>query len=154
MPKLENFGIDIYGHSADSGGAYCCLIHSCENLEEVYLPSYTGYRNWRIVRKVPNLRKLVLGVISSNVIPLYNETTYPFNSCVNLVHLEIQGCVVSLDLRSWNPTNVLADEELTEQFLSNFQTYIADRVTDMTGHTALTLTLSSTVYAALEAQEG
>lgn len=154
MPKLERFGVDINGHSAEYSGAYCCLIHTCENLEEVYLPSYTGINNWRIVRQTPNLHKLVLGIISNGVPSLYNSTAYPFESCTNLVHLEIQGCVVSLDLRSWNPTNVLADAELTEQFLTNFQTYIADRVADMTGKGTLTLTLSSAVYTALEAQEG
>ena len=41
-----------------------------------------------------------------------------------------------------------------EQFLYNFQTYIANRVADRTGQSALTITLSSAVYAALEAQEG
>ena len=152
FPEMTTFGEGI--GDGIYGSAYSILIKACENLEEVYMPKWNGYRSWRIVRQVPNLRKLVLGVISSGVPSLYSSTAYPFSHCTNLVHLEIQGCVVSLDLRSWSPTNVLADEELTKQFLSNFKTYIADRVADRTGKTALTLTLSSAVYAALEAQEG
>ena len=145
LPKLKQYGV-VNGSSFSNEGMYCCLIHSCENLEEVYLPSYTGYKNWRIVRNVPNLRKLVLGVISSGVPALYGSTAYPFDSCVNLVHLEIQGCTVSLDLRSWNPTTALS--ERLPEFLSNFKTYIANRLTDQ--GSGLTLTLSQAVRDAIQ----
>ena len=144
--ELEWYGADIYNSAASNGGAYCCLIHSCENLEEVYLPKFTGYRNWRLVRNTPNLRKLVLGVITTGVVSTTAGTAYPFDSCVNLVHLEIQGCVVSLDLRSWNPTTALA--ERLDEFLSNFKTYIAHRLTDK--GSGLTLTLSPSVRDAIQ----
>ena len=148
MPKLESFGVDINGvTSSNSGSAYCCLIHSCENLEEVYLPSYTGYRNWRIVRNTPNLKKLVLGYITSGVPALYDSTAYPFDSCTNLLHLEIQGASVSLDFRSWSPT---LDSSNLSLFLDNFLHFIAERV----AQGKFTLTLSAAVYAALEQQEG
>lgn len=41
-----------------------------------------------------------------------------------------------------------------EKFLYNFQTFLVDRLADKTGQSALTLTLSAEVYAALEAQDG
>jgi hypothetical protein len=41
-----------------------------------------------------------------------------------------------------------------EKFLYNFQTFLVDRLADRTGQSALTLTLSAEVYAALEAQDG
>lgn len=144
LPKLKQYGV-VNGSSFSNEGMYCCLIHSCENLEEVYLPSYTGYRNWRIVRQVPNLRKLVLGTITNGVPSLYGSTAYPFDSCTNLVHLEIQGCVVSLDLRSWQPS---AETIANPEFLSNFKTYIAHRLTDK--GSGLTLTLSPAVRDAIQ----
>jgi hypothetical protein len=41
-----------------------------------------------------------------------------------------------------------------EKFLYNFQTFLVDRLADRTGQSALILTLSAEVYAALEAQDG
>ena len=76
-----------------------------------------------------------------------------FNNCPNLIHIEIgSDSSEVINLAYWSPTNALA--ERLDEFLSNFQTYIADRVADRTGKTALTLTLSAAVYEALQAQEG
>jgi hypothetical protein len=144
FPEMTTFGVGI--GDGMYGSDYNILIKACENLEEVYMPKWNGYRSWRIVRQVPNLRKLVLGVISIGVPALYGSTDYPFSSCVNLVHLEIQGCTVSLDLRSWNPTTALS--ERLPEFLSNFKTYIAQRLTDH--GSGLTLTLSQAVRDAIQ----
>lgn len=152
FPEMYKYGAPEAGFGATYEDSYGTLVYGCPNLEELYLPKWTGYRSWRIVQHCPALKKLVLGTISTGVPALYNSTAYPFSHCTNLVHLEIQGCVVSLDLRSWSPTTALS--ERLDEFLSNFQTYIADRVEDMKGKATLTLTLSSAVYAALEAQEG
>ena len=74
-------------------------------------------------------------------------------SSANLIHLEFgQGTCTSLDISLWSPTTALS--ERLPEFLSNFQTYIADRVEDRTGTTALIITLSAAVYEALQAQEG
>lgn len=152
FPEMYKYGAPEDGFGAAYEDDYGTLIYGCNNLEELYLPKWTGYRSWRIVQHCPALRKLVLGTISNRVPALYNSTAYPFIHCTNLVHLEIEGCVVSLDLRSWNPTTALS--ERLDEFLSNFQLYIADRVAYHTGSTALTLTISAAVYEALQAQEG
>ena len=148
FPEMYKYGAPEAGFGAAYEDNYGTLVYGCPNLEELYLPKWTGYRSWRIVQHCPALKKLVLGTISTGVPSLYSSTAYPFSHCVNLVHLEIQGCVVSLDLRSWNPTNVLADTELTEQFLSNFKQFIAHRLTDK--GSGLTLTLSQAVRDAIQ----
>lgn len=116
--------------------------------------------------KAQKLRKFILGgeLSVSNDNGLWNTKS------TDLIHLEIGGAHCSLFMQSWNPTNAFRTDTTAEdyidlrentpfannleQFLYNFQTYIADRVADRTGTTALTLTLSPAVYAVLEAQEG
>lgn len=151
FPELYKYGAPEAGFGASYEDDYGTLVYGCNNLEELYLPKWTGYRNWRIVQHCPALKKLVLGTISTGVPALYNSTAYPFSHCTNLVHLEIQGCVVSLDLRSWNPTSVLSDSERLPIFLSNFKTYIAERLKG--GYavgTGPTLTLSQAVRDAIQ----
>lgn len=148
FPEMYKYG-EPEGGGASYAGGYGCLIHSCENLEEVYMPKWTGYRNWRIIRNSPKVWKVVLGNISYGVPSLYNSYAYPFDSLVNLYHLEIAGCTVSLNLSSWNPTTALSDN--LQQFLSNFKAYIALRLTDK--GTGLTLALSQEVRNAIHAAE-
>lgn len=148
FPELYKYGAPEAGFGASYEDNYGTLVYGCNNLEELYLPKWTGYRSWRIVQHCPALKKLVLGTISTGVPSLYNSTAYPFSHCTNLVHLEIQGCVVSLDLRSWNPTSVLSDSERLPIFLSNFKTYIAERLSEQ--GSGKTLTLSQAVRDAIE----
>ena len=148
FPEMYKYG-EPDGGGASYADAYGCLIHSCENLEEVYMPKWTGYRNWRIIRNCPKVWKVVLGNISYGVPSLYGSYEYPFDSLVNLYHLEIAGCKVSLNLSSWKPTTALSDN--LQQFLQNFKTYIAERLTDK--GSGLTLTLSQEVRNAIHAAE-
>lgn len=81
---------------------------------------------------------------------------------LSLIHLEI-GSDVSCNIANWAPTNALdaSKTDLIEegstatnnlqQFLSNFKTYIAERLTDK--GTGLTLTLSQEVRNAIHAAE-
>ena len=64
---------------------------------------------------------------------------------LNLIHLEI-GSDVSCNLVNWSPTTALA--ERLPEFLSNFKTYIAQRLTDK--GSGLTLTLSQAVRDAIQ----
>lgn len=146
FPEMYKYGAPEVGFGATYKDEYGTLVYGCPNLEELYLPKWTGYCSWRIVQHCPALKKLVLGTISTGVPALYNSTSYPFSHCTNLVHLEIQGCVVSLDLCSWSPTTALA--ERLPEFLSNFKTYIAQRLTD--NGSGLTLTLSQAVRDAIQ----
>ena len=82
-----------------------------------------------------------------------------YKGFINLIHLEI-GSDVSCKLANWNPTNALdasrtdlIEEGSTatnnlQQFLYNFKTYIAERLTD--NGKGLTLTLSQAVRDAIQ----
>ena len=148
FPEMYKYGAPEAGFGASYEDNYGTLVYGCNNLEELYLPKWTGYRSWRIVQHCPNLKKLVLGNITSGVPALYSSYAYPFDSCVNLIHLEFAGVQVSLNLSSYNPTSVLSDSERLPEFLSNFKTYIAERLTDK--GSGLTLTLSQAVRDAIE----
>lgn len=145
---LRKYG-EVDGVSFDNCGAYCCLIHSCENLEEVYLDDYTGYKNWRIIRNCPKVWRVVLGNITSGVPSLYSSTAYPFDSCVKLRDLEFAGVQVSLDLRSWAPD---AETIAHQDFLQNFREHIALRLT--ANGSGKTLTLSQAVFDTIWNQDG
>jgi hypothetical protein len=133
------------------------LIMGCPDLEYAYIPNlsvytvYGGGDGAGSLQDMPKLSHLVIGKA-----PFTNNSTtvrFALDGCPNLVLLDIRGGLnQNIYLDHWNPTTALS--ERLPEFLSNFQIYIADRVADMTGNTALTLTLSSAVYAALEAQEG
>ena len=147
FPEMYKYGAPEAGFGATYEDNYGTLVYGCPNLEELYLPKWTGYRSWRIVQHCPALKKLVLGYITNGVPALYSSTAYPFSHCTNLLHLEIHGASVSLDFRSWSPT---LDSSNLSLFLDNFLHFIAERVAE--GN--YTLTLSAAVYAALEEQEG
>lgn len=114
----------------------------------------------------PNLRWVRFGHFSTSGF-VYGTL---FEECPNLIKFEPKSIIDTLNVGAWNPTMALRTDTTAEdyvdlredmslannleQFLSNFQLYIADRVADRTGQTALTLTLSAAVYEALQAQEG
>ena len=120
-------------------------------LEEFIAPNLSDIKRYNIaifLNSCTALRKVVVKHAPIN-------RKYPgvgdLDGCPNLIHLEFaEGMDKEIYIPYWIPTNVLSDPE----FLSNFQQYIADRVADRTGQSALTLTLSAEVYAALEQQEG
>ena len=146
------------------------LIYSCDNLEIVECENLSnivsGYVNTAMFwGNQPKLWKLKLGKITGS------QVIFCGNSGVGrrpkLIHLEFgEGTNVSLpSLQYWNPSYVLSDNptgtDLIEegstatnnlqQFLSNFKTYIAERLTDK--GTRLTLTLSQEVRNAIHAAE-
>lgn len=141
----------LYG-CASSNATNVNLIANNPNLRYVDLRGFTK-KNINIVRNCPQLETLILGKITEWSAPDKGDAAYhEFEKEENLIHLEFgEGSAASIKLPYWSPT--LDSSNITE-FLSNFQTYIADRVADLTGNTALTMTLSSAVYAVLEAQEG
>ena len=146
------------------------LIYSCDNLEIVECENLSnivsGYVNTAMFwGNQPKLWKLKLGKITgSQVIFCGNSGA---GRRPKLIHLEFgEGTNVSLSsLQYWNPSYILSDNptgtDLIEegstatnnlqQFLQNFKTYIAERLTDE--GTGLTLTLSQEVRNAIHAAE-
>ena len=123
------------------------IVAECALVEEIYMPVFNTFitatddRN-KLVIDCPQLRKVVLG---ANV--MTNTHYKTFVGCPNLSHLEILNEVKeSMFLSSWNPTTALS--ERLPEFLSNFKTYIAQRLTDK--GSGLTLTLSQAVRDAIQ----
>ena len=123
------------------------IVAECALVEEIYMPVFNTFitsadgRN-KLVIDCPQLRKVVLG---ANV--MTNTEYKTFVGCPNLSHLEILNEVKeSMFLSSWNPTTALS--ERLPEFLSNFKTYIAERLT--ANGSGLTLTLSQAVRDAIQ----
>ena len=89
-------------------------------------------------------------------IPKMKACNYPFcntyqstNGCPDLLLFEIGPMTTSLNISFWTAANVLQNN--LQQFLSNFKTYIALRLTD--NGSGKTLTLSQAVRNAIHAAE-
>lgn len=148
----------------------CCLLAKLDALEELILPKLSvisaeqlncgliGYNH-------PKLKKLVLGKIES-----YNGTYGIFSQSSsigtnpNLIHIEVgEGTAYRLDFRNAGLTNVTLTDtnELVEdkeahptwtnidQWLYNLENYIIDRLADLNGKTAQTITFQSSCYNAI-----
>ena len=91
------------------------------------------------------VERIILGTIITAL--TFNAKYGGYMDCPNLVHLEFgQGTKASLNLAGWSPTTALS--ERLPEFLSNFKTYIAERLTDK--GSGLTLTLSPAVRDAIQ----
>ena len=140
-----------------SNGTNSPMFGECPNLEEIIMPRL-GYinhygittKNGGIAYDCQKLWKVQLGDLNDATGYGHGtENAIGFPDCPNLIHLEI-GCnglvAKSVDARWWNPTTALA--ERLPEFLSNFKTYIANRLTDK--GSGLTLTLSQAVRDAIQ----
>lgn len=126
----------------------------CTALEEVVTDIETydergGYLY--MIINCPNLKRLVFGTVH---IWLLQEPAgrSGISDSANLIDIEFgAGTDTNIDLRSWNPTNVLSDADKTATFLQNFKEHIALRLT--ANGSGKTLTLSQAVRDAIHAAE-
>ena len=129
------------------------LIANNPDLEYAYIPNLSNYYVYGendgagSLQDMPKLEHLVIGrapFISSSP-----YVRYALDNCPSLVLLDIRGVLnVNLYLDHWSPT---LDSSNLQQFLQNFKTYIAERLTDK--GTGLTLTLSQEVRNAIHTAE-
>ena len=127
------------------------LINGCPDLEYAYIPNLYAYTVYRSgdgagsLQDMPKLSHLVIGKV-----PFTDSSTYvrfALDGCPNLELLDIRGGLnQNIYLDHWSPTTALA--ERLPEFLSNFKTYIAQRLTD--NGSGLTLTLSQAVRDAIQ----
>jgi hypothetical protein len=136
----------LYG-CASSNATNVNLIANNPNLRYVDLRGFTK-KNINIVRNCPQLETLILGKITEWSAPDKGDAAYhEFEKEENLIHLEFgEGSAASIKLPYWSPTTALS--ERLPEFLSNFKTYIAQRLTDK--GSGLTLTLSQAVRDAIQ----
>jgi hypothetical protein len=145
MPSLVN--VESIGNTTFCTGA---------ELEEIEWKSFVGYgpQTWGgwayLIGGCPNLKKVVFGTLQYSL-KQNNANSSILSLGENCGHLEFgEGTAVSLMLDTWNPTTALS--ERLPEFLSNFKTYIAQRLTD--NGSGLTLTLSPAVYESIWDADG
>ena len=143
-----------------NGNQYSAVIAGCQSLKKAWLGKVTNtnYPGWGdtkwVIQYCEALEELhVAGVVTTNCLVRSGQNA-------NLILLEFtEEQTNSANLAWWSPTNALdasldtlvTDEDChnnLEQFLKNFRTYIALRLTD--NGSGLTLTLSAAVYDAIK----
>ena len=126
LPKLESITDTSCLIYYTDGGVVGTTYTLGNKLKTIYLPS--------LVR-----------VDDRIMIHSKNDARYP-----ELIDVEVGEMTTNLNLRYWNPTNVLADETKKAQLLDNILHHIAAKVSDRTGQTALIFTISTNLYNNLE----
>ena len=132
-----------------NGNQYRAVIAGCPVLEDVVLGRVAnnnyygiGRTKW-VIQYCQNIKALhVPAFVTNNYMIRTGQNA-------NLILIDIQGTQEeSFSLYWWSPT---LDSSNLQQFLSNFKTYIANRLTD--NGAGLTLTLSQEVRNAIHAAE-
>ena len=146
------------------------FFYDCPNLEYIYVPksktiANIGYDGNRL-SNLAHLKTFIAGGLLHD--QYVNNSWMSFDGCPQLIHLEVEGSITdSTNIQGWSPTTALMSDTTAEgyvdlredmtlennlqQFLSNFKTYIAERLTDK--GTGLTITLSQEVRNAIHAAE-
>jgi hypothetical protein len=116
------------------------------SLEHLELPELETLNNYLFGgMALPALKTLRMPKLKNANYAFFN-TYQAGDGCPNLILLEVGAVQTSLNISFWNPTTALA--ERLDEFLSNFKTYIAQRLTDK--GSGLTLTLSQAVRDAIQ----
>ena len=148
-------------------------FQGCINLEEVYLPLFTGSMGSDVCTNCPSLKKYIApqqtnlplrafyggaGFVSKiEWIELGQVTTinnyWVYGSANYLRKLIVgQGTEINLTLGAWAATDVIAEGQSgIDELNYNIKTYLADRVADRTGDSALTITFGASLYNVLTA---
>ena len=162
LPKLTNAGTCIAQNCAGvkriiaenvttcTGYSYHPnLISNCPDLEYAYIPNLAAYTVYRkgdgagSLQDMPLLEELHIGKVAfTNSDEWYCAA---LSGCGSLIKLVIYGDLnQSIYLNSWSPT---LDSSNLDQFLQNFRSHIAERLTD--NGSGKTLTLSQAVRDAI-----
>ena len=129
-----------------TGGGNARFFNNMPSLKVVHFDGMEYINVYRVdgfpvkLASADSLEEIYLGNLNkeTQAINLDNQT--------HLGLIAIKGCEGSFNLSTWNPTTALA--ERLDEFLSNFKTYIAHRLTDK--GSGLTLTLSPAVRDAIQ----
>ena len=147
VERLETPMLERICKRDGTAGAQTTFLYDCPNIKEWIAPklSYIGCE-W-VVDKCPNLEKVVFGTLTRQWGNAYGSYAKNFTeSTSKLIHFEIgAGTAISLNMIWWLPS---AETLANPEFLSNFKTYIAQRLIDKVS--GLTLTLSQAVRDAIQ----
>ena len=162
VPNAELYFLSLVNLYA--GTMYNSKLGYIAEAKAVIAPKLSNVNNGTVANS-SNIKKMVFGKVEKWYNYTGHEGHYQFGyNCPNLIHVELgEGTAVNISMPAWSPTNALSSsasdliEECStatdnlQQFLSNFKTYIAERLTDK--GTGLTLTLSQEVRNAIHAAE-
>jgi hypothetical protein len=175
IPFIEGANVSTAGSDSATGAAGC--IRNLTALKKLYAPKLSnatwggnGNQYSAIITGCTELQEAWIGKVTNSNYPGWGGTKWVIQYCENLQYLHVEGfvtnnCTVrsgqnnnlvlieickeqaeSCNLNWWNPTTALS--ERLPEFLSNFKTYIAQRLTDK--GSGLTLTLSQAVRDAIQ----
>ena len=136
------------------GSDYSMAALICDNshIRKLNMPVLTWFRHGRLngtIRNCANLEVLCMDSLTNLQDNAYGAHPGFLSGCPKLIELRFGiGYSANLYIGDWSPT---LDSSNLQQFLSNFKTYIAERLTD--NGTGLTLTLSQEVRNAIHAAE-
>lgn len=118
LPEIETITLPKLwkiSSGGSGGGQICCFM---DKVKEIHLPAWVEYNP-----------------VASAML---------FKRCPKLELVEIgEGFRSGVNMSMWVPTDVLADTAATARLMQNIRTYIAGRVVDRTGTSALTITFAT-----------
>ena len=114
-------------------------------MEIIDTPKITTFTVIFITHSTNTIHTLILGTLTQ-----CNSGGF-YNSMTALRHLEIgTGTAVNLQFNRWTATDVIAEgQDAIDELNYNIKTYIADKVADRTGDSALTITFGASLYNVL-----
>lgn len=148
FPRLKAWGVNS---AIISSSAYCfqnVVEVRADSMEEItgskglfYAP-YSGasFGNLQYI-KLPSLARC------TTMLYLLEQSR---GSAVKLIDVEVGEMITNLNCRYWNPTTVIADPTKLVTLNENIRNHIAAKVSDRTGQSALTFTVSTNLYNNLE----
>lgn len=150
VERLETPMLERICKRDGTAGAQTTFLYDCPNIKEWIAPNLSFIGCEWVVDKCPNLEKVVFGKLTRQWGKAYGTYKNNFTeSTSKLIHFEIGAdTAISLNMIWWLPS---AETLANPEFLSNFKTYIAERLTEK--GTGLTLTLSQEVRNAIHAAE-
>ena len=130
------------------------IIYGCPNVTKLYMPELeyvnhysrmAGSADWAMIGNMQGLEEIEFGNITTWTGSWTGSANFIID-CPKCGCLKFKGIHCSMNLTYWNPTTALS--ERLPEFLSNFKTYIAQRLTDK--GSGKTLTLSQAVRDAIQ----
>lgn len=122
------------------------FLAGASNIKKVIFPLCVSVANSSfLTAPAQSVEHIVLGVLQTIT------TTFLYATTPSLRHFEVgTGTAINLPLGRWLATNVIAEGQTgIDELNYNIKTYIADKVADRTGDSALIITFGASLYNVL-----
>lgn len=136
--------VEFYAPKLTSFGASGFLYDNGAKIKKLYFPELVYCTRW-IFWGYDKIESLEFPKWTNTNTQLFYQS-----NTQNLINIECGETVENIHLNEWNPTNVIADSEKLATLNSNIRNHIAAKVSDRTGLSPLTFTVSTNLYNNLE----